>query len=127
MWYLSQSIIILFSCQFTDLTHYPSTILFEQFDPTALGKLVALYEHCVFSQSVIWGIDSFDQWGVELGKALVSLIIPEIESETKPKPKLTHDSSTNTLIKRYWESKSHVKDKKYQLNTDIKLGAIRLI
>ena len=83
-----------------------STILLEQLNPITLGKLVALYEHCVFTQGVIWGIDSFDQWGVELGKALVSRIIPEIESETKPK--LTHDSSTNTLIKRYWKSRSHI-------------------
>lgn len=85
-----------------------STILLEQLNPITLGKLVALYEHCVFTQGVIWGIDSFDQWGVELGKALVSRIIPEIESETKPK--LSHDSSTNTLIRRYWKSKSQVKD-----------------
>jgi len=85
-----------------------STILLEQLTPTALGKLVALYEHCVFTQGIIWGIDSFDQWGVELGKVLVTRIIPEIESDVMPKP--THDSSTNTLIKRYWRSKLHVKD-----------------
>jgi len=80
-----------------------STLLLEQLNPMALGKLVALYEHCVFAQGAIWDIDSFDQWGVELGKALVSRIIPELESDAEPKP--THDSSTNTLIKRYWKSK----------------------
>jgi glucose-6-phosphate isomerase len=61
--------------------------------------LVALYEHCVFTQGAIWGIDSFDQWGVELGKALAERIAPELESEHEPR--LTHDSSTNELIRRY--------------------------
>ena len=65
----------------------------------SLGKLVALYEHSVFTQGAIWGIDSFDQWGVELGKALAQRIIPELTSETEPK--LGHDSSTNALIRRY--------------------------
>jgi glucose-6-phosphate isomerase len=64
-----------------------------------LGKLVALYEHIVFTQGTIWQIDSFDQWGVELGKALAQRITPELESKTEPK--LDHDSSTNTLIRRY--------------------------
>jgi glucose-6-phosphate isomerase len=67
--------------------------------PRALGKLVALYEHSVFTQGVIWGIDSFDQWGVELGKALAQRIMPELDGEKEPK--LTHDSSTNNLIRRY--------------------------
>ncbi len=67
--------------------------------PAALGKLVALYEHSVFTQGTIWHIDSFDQWGVELGKVLAQRIIPELESATEPK--LDHDSSTNTLIRRY--------------------------
>ena len=67
--------------------------------PAALGKLVALYEHIVFTQGTIWQIDSFDQWGVELGKALAQRIIPELEGATEPK--LGHDSSTNTLIRRY--------------------------
>ena len=67
--------------------------------PAALGKLVALYEHSVFTQGTIWQIDSFDQWGVELGKALAQRIIPELESATEPK--LEHDSSTNALIRRY--------------------------
>jgi len=71
--------------------------------PAALGKLVALYEHSVFIQGAIWQIDSFDQWGVELGKALAQQIIPQIESATKPK--LEHDSSTNALIRRYREFK----------------------
>jgi glucose-6-phosphate isomerase len=81
-----------------------STILLEQLTPAALGKLVALYEHCVFTQGAIWGIDSFDQWGVELGKALAERIIPELE--TGAKGQLNHDSSTNTLIRHYINSKS---------------------
>jgi len=64
-----------------------------------LGTLVALYEHSVFTQGAIWDIDSFDQWGVELGKVLAVKIIPELTSETDPP--LDHDSSTNTLIRRY--------------------------
>ena len=80
-----------------------STILLERLTPAALGKLVALYEHSVFTQGAIWNIDSFDQWGVELGKALAARIIPELETETKSQ--LKHDSSTNTLIRRYRKSK----------------------
>jgi glucose-6-phosphate isomerase len=76
-----------------------NTILAEQLTPEALGKLVALYEHSVFTQGTIWNIDSFDQWGVELGKALAQRIIPELESKTEPA--LKHDSSTNALIRRY--------------------------
>jgi glucose-6-phosphate isomerase len=76
-----------------------NTILVERLTPAVLGKLVALYEHYVFTQGVIWNINSFDQWGVELGKALAQRIIPELESETPPK--LKHDSSTNNLIRRY--------------------------
>jgi glucose-6-phosphate isomerase len=76
-----------------------NTILAERLTPEILGKLVALYEHSVFTQGTIWNIDSFDQWGVELGKVLAQRIVPELEDETEPK--LTHDSSTNTLIKRY--------------------------
>jgi glucose-6-phosphate isomerase len=76
-----------------------TTILAEQLTPETLGKLVALYEHSVFTQGVIWNIDSFDQWGVELGKVLAQRIIPELESTTESA--LTHDSSTNTLIRRY--------------------------
>ncbi len=79
-------------------------ILLEQLTPEALGKLVALYEHCVFTQGAIWQIDSFDQWGVELGKVLAGRIIPELEA--KPDPPLTHDSSTNTLIRRFRSSRS---------------------
>ncbi len=75
-----------------------NTILLEKLTPEALGKLVALYEHSVFTQGTIWHIDSFDQWGVELGKVLAQRIIPEIESPTAPK--LTHDSSTNNVIRR---------------------------
>jgi glucose-6-phosphate isomerase len=74
-------------------------ILLERLTPAALGKLVALYEHSVFTQGSIWQIDSFDQWGVELGKVLAQRIIPELESKTEPT--LQHDSSTNTLIQRY--------------------------
>ena len=76
-----------------------NTLLLDRLTPTALGKLVALYEHSVFTQGAIWHIDSFDQWGVELGKVLAQRIIPELESETEPK--LGHDSSTNALISRY--------------------------
>ncbi|HTU44175.1 MAG TPA: glucose-6-phosphate isomerase [Bryobacteraceae bacterium] len=76
-----------------------NTILVERLTPATLGKLVALYEHCVFTQGTIWGIDSFDQWGVELGKVLAQRIIPELES--KSESALAHDSSTNTLIARY--------------------------
>ena len=76
-----------------------NTILMDRLTPAALGKLVALYEHSVFTQGAIWDIDSFDQWGVELGKVLAQRIIPELES--KEEPKLGHDSSTNALIRRY--------------------------
>ncbi len=76
-----------------------STILMDELTPETLGKLIALYEHCVFTQGAIWGIDSFDQWGVELGKALAMRIIAELEQEIDHH--LKHDSSTNTLIKRY--------------------------
>jgi glucose-6-phosphate isomerase len=76
-----------------------STILAKRLTPHALGTLVALYEHSVFTQGAIWGIDSFDQWGVELGKALAVRIIPELTSADDPD--LQHDSSTNTLIRRY--------------------------
>jgi glucose-6-phosphate isomerase len=79
-------------------------ILLERLTPAALGKLVALYEHSVFTQGSIWQIDSFDQWGVELGKVLAQRIIPELESETEPT--LQHDSSTNALIQRYRKLKA---------------------
>jgi glucose-6-phosphate isomerase len=81
-----------------------NTILAERLTPETLGKLVALYEHSVFTQGVIWGINSFDQWGVELGKALAQRILPELESEEAPR--LEHDSSTNNLICRYRELRS---------------------
>jgi glucose-6-phosphate isomerase len=83
-------------------------ILMERLTPEALGRLIALYEHKVFVQGTIWNIDSFDQWGVELGKVLANRIIPELESAGEPK--LTHDSSTNALIRRYRQlrgQKSH--------------------
>jgi glucose-6-phosphate isomerase len=80
-----------------------NTILAEKLTPEVLGKLIALYEHSVFTQGVIWSINSFDQWGVELGKALAQRIIPELESQ--PEPKLSHDSSTNNLIRRYRKMK----------------------
>jgi glucose-6-phosphate isomerase len=76
-----------------------NTILLEQLTPAALGKLVALYEHSVFTQGAIWQIDSFDQWGVELGKVLAQRIIPELTNQAEPE--LRHDSSTNALIRRY--------------------------
>jgi len=74
-------------------------ILLDHLSPAALGKLVALYEHSVFTQGVIWQLDSFDQWGVELGKVLAQRIIPELENANEPP--LHHDSSTNALIRRY--------------------------
>jgi len=80
-----------------------STILLERLTPAALGKLVALYEHSVFTQGAIWNIDSFDQWGVELGKALAARIVPELE--TGAKGQLKHDSSTSALIRRYKQSR----------------------
>ena len=81
-----------------------NTILLNTLTPAALGKLVALYEHSVFTQGTIWQIDSFDQWGVELGKALAQRIIPQLESATESK--LEHDSSTNALIRRYRKLKA---------------------
>jgi glucose-6-phosphate isomerase len=76
-----------------------NTLIADRLTPETLGKLVALYEHVVFTQGVIWNIDSFDQWGVELGKVLAQRIVPELES--KEEPPLRHDSSTNNLIRRY--------------------------
>jgi glucose-6-phosphate isomerase len=76
-----------------------NVILADRLTPEVLGQLVALYEHSVFTQGAIWNIDSFDQWGVELGKVLAQRIVPELESETAPR--LKHDSSTNNLIRRY--------------------------
>jgi len=76
-----------------------NVLLAEVLTPRLLGSLIALYEHSVFTQGAIWDIDSFDQWGVELGKALAQQIIPELESAAEPD--LRHDSSTNALIRRY--------------------------
>ena len=84
-----------------------NTILADRLTPESLGKLVALYEHAVFTQGVIWGIDSFDQWGVELGKVLAQRIIPELVSQSEPA--LGHDSSTNNLIRRYRMRKDAVR------------------
>lgn len=81
-----------------------NTMLLERLTPEALGKLVALYEHSVFTQGAVWHIDSFDQWGVELGKVLAQRIIPELESKTEPS--LKHDSSTNAVIRRYRQLKA---------------------
>jgi glucose-6-phosphate isomerase len=81
-----------------------NTILLESLTPETLGKLVALYEHAVFTQGAIWHIDSFDQWGVELGKVLAQRIIPELENKTEPP--LKHDSSTNAVIRRYRKLKA---------------------
>jgi glucose-6-phosphate isomerase len=83
-----------------------NTILAEKLTPETLGKLVALYEHAVFTQGVIWNIDSFDQWGVELGKVLAQRIIPELEN--KAEPRLAHDSSTNQLIRYYRKLKEEM-------------------
>src|SRR2546429_3531307 len=76
-----------------------NTILAERLTPAILGALVALYEHSVFTQAAIWDINAFDQWGVELGKVLAKKIGSELESTGEPK--LSHDSSTNTLIQKY--------------------------
>jgi glucose-6-phosphate isomerase len=81
-----------------------NVILTGRLTPEVLGKLVALYEHIVFTQGTIWSVNSFDQWGVELGKALAQRIVPELES--KSTPRLKHDSSTNNLIRRYRKLKS---------------------
>jgi glucose-6-phosphate isomerase len=78
-----------------------NVILAERLTPHALGALVALYEHSVFTQGTVWSINSFDQWGVELGKELAQRIVPELTSEAEPE--LAHDSSTNALIRRYRE------------------------
>ena len=85
----------------------PSNVLLaERLTPRVLGALVALYEHSVFVQGVVWDIDSFDQWGVELGKVLAKRIVPELTDEAEPE--LAHDSSTNALIRRYrrWRGRS---------------------
>jgi len=84
-----------------------NTILADRLTPETLGKLVALYEHSVFTQGVVWDVDSFDQWGVELGKVLAQRIIPELESATEPT--LGHDSSTNNMIRRYRMRKDAVR------------------
>jgi glucose-6-phosphate isomerase len=76
-----------------------NTILADRLTPQTLGRLIALYEHSVFTQGAIWNIDSFDQWGVELGKVLANRIVPQLESADEPR--LAHDSSTNALIRRY--------------------------
>jgi glucose-6-phosphate isomerase len=76
-----------------------NVLLADKLTPRLLGTLVALYEHIVFTQGTIWGVDSFDQWGVELGKVLAAQIIPELTAPAQPQ--LRHDSSTNTLIRRY--------------------------
>jgi glucose-6-phosphate isomerase len=80
-----------------------NTILADRLTPETLGKLVALYEHSVFTQGVIWEINSFDQWGVELGKVLAQRIVPELENQGEPA--LNHDGSTNNLIRRYRQSR----------------------
>jgi glucose-6-phosphate isomerase len=82
----------------------PSNVfLLDKLTPAALGKLVALYEHCVFAQGALWQVDSFDQWGVELGKVLAGRIIPELENRAEPP--INHDSSTNALIRRYRQNR----------------------
>jgi glucose-6-phosphate isomerase len=81
----------------------PSSVLMaDRLTPAVLGTLVALYEHAVFTQGVVWGVNSFDQWGVELGKALAKRIVPELSGTSE----LTHDSSTNALIERYRAGRS---------------------
>jgi glucose-6-phosphate isomerase len=80
-----------------------NTILADILTPKVLGQLIALYEHAVFTQGIIWDIDSFDQWGVELGKVLAQRIIGELESKTEPA--LAHDTSTTNLIRKYRKNK----------------------
>jgi glucose-6-phosphate isomerase len=80
-----------------------NTLLADRLTPETLGELIALYEHIVFTQGTIWSVDSFDQWGVELGKVLAQRIIPELEN--KSSPQLAHDGSTNALIRRYRKHK----------------------
>ena len=80
-----------------------TSLLYRRLDPRTLGRLLALYEHKVFVMGAVWGINSFDQWGVELGKVLAQQIIPELESPAEPQ--LGHDSSTTNLIRRYWTFK----------------------
>jgi glucose-6-phosphate isomerase len=83
----------------------PSTLLLlDALSPRSLGALIALYEHAVFTQGVIWNVDSFDQWGVELGKVLAMRILPELTA--KEEPTLAHDSSTNALISRYRKARA---------------------
>jgi glucose-6-phosphate isomerase len=81
-----------------------NVILADRLTPHTLGSLVALYEHSVFTQGAIWGIDSFDQWGVELGKVLARSIIPQLQAPDEPE--LDHDSSTDNLIRRYRANRS---------------------
>ena len=83
-------------------------ILAERLTPGTLGQLVALYEHSTFTQGVIWDLDSFDQWGVELGKALAQRIVTELESRAEPE--LGHDGSTNSLIRRYRKIRDRARD-----------------
>jgi len=83
--------------------HPSSMILMPELTPNTLGQLIAAYEHKVFTQGAIWDINSFDQWGVELGKQLAQRIVPELESDTE----LAHDSSTNALIRRYRQLRAH--------------------
>ncbi len=78
-----------------------NTILAERLDPETLGKLIALYEHKIFVQGVVWGVNSFDQWGVELGKELANRILPELQAASEPE--LKHDESTNRLIRWFRE------------------------
>lgn len=84
-----------------------NTILAQRLTPETLGKLVALYEHSVFTQSAIWNINPFDQWGVELGKVLAQRVITELES--REEPELGHDSSTNAMIRRYRKFRERMK------------------
>ncbi len=85
-----------------------NVLLVEKLTPRVLGTLVALYEHSVFTQGTIWDIDSFDQWGVELGKVLAVQILPALEASSEPE--LTYDSSTNALIRRYRALKEATRD-----------------
>jgi glucose-6-phosphate isomerase len=93
-----------------------NSIMAPRLDPETLGRLIALYEHKIFVQGIVWQINSFDQWGVELGKVLAKRILPELESPGEPK--LSHDSSTNQLI-RWFREKSETRNTKYETNSNI--------
>ena len=103
--------------------HPTNTIMATKLTPNVLGQLIALYEHKVFTQGAIWNINSFDQWGVELGKKLAQNIVPELSATDEPP--LAHDSSTNTLIRRYRRLRSEL-NATPKRSTTMQLGMVGL-